>query len=203
MNPRTRPFTAFLLTIGLLGFLSWAYTNYWPLIDTGGAGGALMPSDNTFTQEEMDRLLREWPRAFQAGQQQIARMRASGDTVVDERTVIDVTKAEYFESIGWDPARADYLFRYFVTLRNALDKNTLRHEQLIFFKDQYETNEGVSDELREAQLRQVTQLLQQIEEAPALEDLPKADVALMQANYERFHFMMLNMIPDEPASMVR
>ena len=203
MNPKNRPFSAFVLTIVVLGIASWLYTAYWPFQQNGAAGGNLMADDNTFSQAEMDRLLAEWPKAFQAGQAEIARLRATGSTIVDERTIIDVRKAEYFTQIGWDAARADYLFRYFVTLRNALDKGTLRHEQLIFFKDQYEQNEGVGDDLRAAQLRQVTQVLEQIETAPALETLPVADVELMRLNYDRFHFMMLSLVPAEPGSMVR
>jgi len=130
-------------------------------------------------------------------------MRLNGQTIVDERAVIDATKATYFGRIGWDPVRADVLFRYFITLRNALDKGTLRHQQLIFFKEQYELNEGVSDELRDAQLRQVSQLLDQIENAPPLEELPVDDVRLMRANYDRFHFMLLSLVPEEPESLAR
>lgn len=149
--------------------------------------------ETTFTAEELEKIIIDWPEAMAAVDEALAEYRATGGgNRSGEAAIRRGVQSNVFSRQGWRDGRAEYLTSYLYMLRNALLKNSEQHRALGYFMEHYQRNEAVSSELKAWQIEQITVLLEQINTAPDLNAFPPGDVALMSQYFDQFHSMLVN-----------
>ena len=161
----------------------------WPSLFQGNDD---TPSQTTFSPDEIERLLKDWPISMAEVDKALTEYRNLGGDLSAESAIRRRVQANMYDSLGWTAGRAEYLIRYLFMIRNALIKNSEQHRALGYFMEHYQRNQTVDSEIKMKQIEEIRDLLGQIDEAPDIGVFPPGDVELMLRYFEDFHTMLLN-----------
>ena len=151
-----------------------------------------IPEQATFSPAEIEKIIEDWPVVMAEVDSALKEYRDIGGSRSGENAIRRGVQANTFARLGWSDGRAEYLVSYLYMLRNSLFKNTGQHRALGYFMEHYLRNQAVSEELKEWQIDQIELLLNQINEAPNVNEFPPGDVELMARYFDQFHAMLVN-----------
>ena len=148
-------------------------------------------SPSSFTPDEVEKILKDWPVAMETSDQALTEYRNIGGNPSGEAVIRKGVQANTFARLNWEAGRAEYLISYLLMLRNSILKYSDQHRALGYFMEHYEQNKSVSAELKSWQIKQIDVLLKQINNAPDINEYPPGDVELMVKYFDRFHEMLI------------
>ena len=148
-------------------------------------------AEASFSASEIEKLLNDYPVVMAEIDDAVGEYRNVGGSPGGEAAIRRGVQATAFQRLGWQPGRGEYLVSYLFMLRNSILKYSEQHSALGAFMEHYEQNEAVSPELRDRQVREIENVLAQINDAPDLESFPPGDVDLMAKYFEPFHKMLV------------